>query len=42
MNIMPKQLHRLIPAVVLLVGGDKSTQAKDIQKATDLLNELED
>ena len=28
--------------VVLLAGGDKSTQTKDIEKATTLLNELED
>jgi putative addiction module killer protein len=28
--------------VFLLVGGDKSTQAKDIEKATQLLCELED
>jgi putative addiction module killer protein len=28
--------------VILLVGGDKSTQANDIKKATTILNELED
>ncbi len=28
--------------VLLLAGGDKSTQAKDIEKAVLLLNELED
>ena len=28
--------------VVLLAGGDKSTQTKDIEKATTLLNELGD
>ena len=28
--------------VILLVGGDKSTQAKDIEKANDLLEELEE
>jgi len=28
--------------VLLLAGGDKSTQAKDIAKATDLLNSLEE
>jgi len=28
--------------VLLLAGGDKSTQPKDIEKATTLLNELED
>ena len=28
--------------VILLVGGDKSTQAKDIEKANDHLEELEE
>ncbi len=28
--------------VILLVGGDKSTQAKDIEKANDLLEEMEE
>ncbi len=28
--------------VVLLCGGDKSTQARDIQQAKDILNDLED
>ncbi|MBU0462907.1 MAG: type II toxin-antitoxin system RelE/ParE family toxin [Proteobacteria bacterium] len=28
--------------VILLVGGDKSTQEKDIAKATELLAKLED
>jgi len=28
--------------IILLVGGDKSTQSKDIQKAKDLAEELQD
>ena len=28
--------------VILLVGGDKSTQSKDIQKAKELVKELQD
>jgi len=27
--------------ILLLVGGDKSSQAKDIEKAKSLINELE-